>query len=170
MKRVYVSWKMILMALVTVALALPALAAGDDLLKPTNKAESWRLEQHEQGKATLSVDGDAIVVDVTDVDGTAWHVQIFQTKLDLKNGKEYVLTFKAKAADNREIQAQAGIDQEDWHYIGLDDTVQVPKDWKESKHTFTANNTVEKNNRIGFVLGQAKGKVWIKDVTLKESK
>ena len=71
MKRINDSWKIILINSAMAALALPSLAvAGDDLLKPTNKAESWRLEQHEQAKATLSVDGDAVVIDVTNADGT----------------------------------------------------------------------------------------------------
>jgi hypothetical protein len=155
----------------TLTLAVIALAAETaNLLKPTNKAESWRLEQHEQGKAAMSVDGEALVIDVTNVDGEAWHVQIFQTGLALKNGTEYVFTFKAKAAADREIQANAGIDQEDWHLIGLDEAVQLEKDWKDYKLTFSVSEAVEKNNRIGFQLGQSKGKVWLKDVTLTVAK
>lgn len=155
----------------TLALAVIALAAETtNLLKPTNKTESWRLEQHEQAKAAMTVDGDGLVVDVTNVDGEAWHIQIFQTGLALKNGTEYVLTFKAKAGESREIQVQAGVDQEDWHLIGLDETVQLGTEWKDCKHTFTASEAVEKNNRVGFQLGQAKGKVCFKDVTLQEVK
>lgn len=147
-------------------LAWPAFAGQDNLFKPTNSTESWRLEQHEEGKAAASVDGDALLVDVTNVDAELWHVQIFQIKLDLKAGKEYVLTFKAKADAARDIQANAGIDQEDWHNIGLDETVQLTTEWKEYKCTFTVNDPADKNNRVGFMFGQAKGKVWLKDVTL----
>lgn len=155
-------------AIVAVAiLAWGALAADDSLLKPANVVDNWRLEEHEGGKAAASVDGDALLVDVTAVEGDAWHVQIFQTKLDLKAGKEYVLTFKAKSSEVRDIQAQAAIDEEDWHTIGLDESVNLTKEWKDYKCTFTVADPKADNNRLGFVLGLAKSKVWIKDVVLK---
>ena len=73
---------------------------------------------------------------------------------------------EAKASEDREVQANGGIDQEDWHNIGLDETVAVTKDWKDYTFTITVSEPVANNNRIGFALGQAKGKVWFKDVTL----
>jgi hypothetical protein len=109
-------------------------------------------------------------VDVTTDSSEAWHVQLFQTGLALKNGTEYVVTFKAKAAGSREIHVVAGIDQEDWHGIGLDETVQLEKDWKDYKYSFTVSEAVEKNNRIGFQLASSKGKVCFKDVTLTAAK
>jgi len=143
--------------------------AADNLLKPANKTESWRFEQHEDGKGKMSVDGDAIVFEVTAVDGTDWHVQAFQTPLDLKDGKEYTITFKAKSSEAREVRVQAGIDEEDWHLIGLDEQAEVGKEWKDYKFTFTANDVKEKKNRVGFVLGGATGKLWVKDLTLKQN-
>jgi hypothetical protein len=155
-------------AIVAVAvLAWGAMAADDSLLKPANVVDNWRLEQHEGGKAAASVDGDALLVDVTAVEGDAWHVQIFQIKLDLKAGKEYTLTFKAKASEARDIQANAGIDEEDWHAIGLDEAVSLTTEWKDCKCVFTVADPKADNNRLGFQLGQSKGKVWIKDVVLK---
>ena len=142
-------------------------SAADNVLKPTNDAKNWRFEQHEDGKGKISVEGDAIVFEVTSVDGTEWHVQAFQTPLDLKNGKEYTLTFKAKADDTREVEVNAGIDEEDWHMIGLQERAELTKDWKEYKYTFTANDVKANKNRVGFVLGGAKGKVWVKEMVLK---
>ena len=144
--------------------------AAENILKPVNKVENWRFEQHEEGKGKMSVDGEAILFEVTNVDGTEWHVQAFQTGLDLKDGKEYTITFKAKSDEMREMGVQAGIDQEDWHLIGLDEKAEVGKEWKDFKYTFTANdvNAKEKKNRVGFVLGAAKGKVWVKELVLKQ--
>ena len=144
--------------------------AAENVLKPVNKAESWRLEQHEEGKGKMAVDGEAIVFEVTNVDGTEWHVQAFQTPLDLKEGKEYTITFKAKSDATREVGVQAGIDEEDWHLIGLDEKAELGKEWKDYKYTFTANDVKEKKNRVGFVLGAAKGKVWVKDLMLKQGR
>jgi hypothetical protein len=161
----------IICAMGIVLLANSFVAAADSISKPTNKAESWRFEQHEEGKGKMAVEGDAIVFEVTNADGTEWHVQAFQTGLELKDGKEYTITFKAKADDAREVGVQGGIDQEDWHLIGLDEKAELGKDWKDYKYTFTASdvNTKEKKNRVGFVLGAAKGKVWVKDLALKQN-
>jgi hypothetical protein len=146
----------------------PKADGGKNLLKPTNKPDSWRFEQHEQGKGSIAADGDAIVFDVTAVDGTDWHVQAYQVDLDLKDGKEYVVTFKAKASGDRSVHCNAMVDQEDWHAIGLDENVDLTKDWKDHKYEFKAENTVAKKNRIGFQLGNEKGKVWVKDMVLTE--
>ena len=159
-----------------IALAACLLASAADapksdaknLLKPTNKPDSWRFEQHEQGKGSIAADGDAIVFDVTAVDGTDWHVQAYQIDLDLKDGKEYVVTFKAKASADRSVHYNAMIDQEDWHPIGLDENVDLTKDWKDYKYEFKAENTAAKKNRIGLQLGNENGKVWVKDMTLTE--
>src|SRR5687767_14630817 len=142
-------------------------SAADNILKPANDAKNWRFEQHEEGKGKISVEGDAIVFEVTNVDGTEWHVQAFQTPLDLKDGKEYTLTFKAKADDMREVEVNAGIDEEDWHMIGLQERAELTKEWKDYKYTFTASDVKANKNRVGFVLGGAKGKVWVKEMVLK---
>ena len=59
------------------------------------------------------------------------------------------------------------IDQDDWHQIGLSELVDFGKEWKDYKYEFRADQTVKNGkNRISFVLGGDKGKVWLKDVTL----
>jgi hypothetical protein len=157
-------------ALVIVGLMGLAVHAAEKtgLLKPTNKPDTWRLEQHEQAKAAIAADGDAIVFDITNVDGEDWHAQAFQIELDLKEGKEYTVTFKAKASGDRAVKLNAGIDKEDWHFIGLDEQVDLTKDWKDYKYTFKAENVEAKKNRIGFQMGQEKGKVWVKDFSMTE--
>ena len=157
-------WAVALMAaLVTCA------EEAKNLLKPANKEGSWRLEQHEGGKGTVKIDGDALVFDVTDADGTEWHVQAAQAGLDLKGGKDYVLTFKAKAEPDRQLPVNAMIDEDDWHQIGLSENADLTKEWKEFKYEFKAEQVhAAKKNRITLVLGGDKGKVWVKDVALVE--
>jgi hypothetical protein len=157
-------------ALLIAGLAAPAAdaPAKKNLLKPANNVASWRLEQYEGGNGTIAVDGDAIVFDATDIDDTAWHFQANQIGLDLKEGQLYVVTFKAKSAAARVVQLSAMIDQEDWHGIGLIEALDLTPDWKEFKFEFKAEQTAPNKNRIGFVLGNEKGKVWVKDFSLAE--
>lgn len=151
--------------LIGLAIALP-LWAAENLLKPANKTDSWRLETHEGAKAKMEIDGDAVVFTVTDADGTDWHVQAIQTGLDLKNDAKYKLSFQAKADTATEIPVNASIDVDDWHMAGLTETAQVGKDWKKVEFEFTATDVKANKNRISFILGGTKGKVWIKDCVL----
>ena len=160
-----------LAAVVLMAGGLVAVAAdkAKNLLKEPNKTEAWRFEQHEQGKGSMKAEGDGILFDVTTAGGENWHVQAFLTGIDFKDGKEYTFTYKVKGEPTRSIIATAGIDEDDWHNVGLQEDVELTKDWKEQTHTFKAENVAKNNkNRIGFVLGADKGKVWVKDLSLTE--
>ena len=154
--------------LVVVAAICVVADEGKNLLKETNKSDSWRFEQHDAAKGKMEVDGEAILFDVTDTDGTDWHVQAYQLGLDLKDGKEYVVTFKAKASGDRAVQFNAMIDQDDWHSVGLSENVDLGKDWKDYKYEFKAEQTIVNKNRIGFILGSEKGRIWVKDLVLSE--
>ena len=137
-----------------------------NLLKPTNKTESWRLEQVDSGKAEMKVDEDSVLFQVSAVDSTDWHVQAVQTNLDLKDGSSYKVKFKARSPEKVTISVNAMIDQDDWHEIGLHEEVNLEKEYKEYSFEFQANGTVSKKNRISFVMGNAKGLVQLKDVVL----
>ena len=137
-----------------------------NLLKPTNKEDSWRLEKAGEVKSEMKIEEDAVVFQTTAVDSTDWHVQAVQTNLDLKDGKNYVIKFKAKSPDEISITVNAMIDQDDWHQIGINEEVQLKKEYAEFSFEFTANDTVTMKNRISFVLGNSKGTVSIKNLTL----
>jgi hypothetical protein len=141
-------------------------AAEKNLLPPTNKMESWRLEQHEGGKGTMKIEDDSAVFTVTEVDGTDWHVQAVQTNLELTEGKEYQLTFQIKASGERSVTVAANIDEEDWHAIGLTESLSVGKEFMSCEYTFRAENVSPKKNRISFALGDSKGTVTIKNIAL----
>lgn len=155
--------------LVFTCLAVAAFAADVSLsmLKPTAKVENWELEQHDGAKANVKTDGDAIAVTVDEITGTDWNVQLIQAGLELKEGKTYEIRFKAKASVPRAIQVYAGVAEDDFHAVGLDEFLNLTKDWTEYKSTFKAESVAAKNNnRLGFLLGQEKGTVWLKDVSL----
>jgi hypothetical protein len=137
-----------------------------NLLKPTNKEDSWRLEKAGDTKSEMVIEEESVVFRTSVVDSTDWHVQAIQTNLDLKDGKTYVIKFKAKSPEELAIMVNAMIDQDDWHQIGLNEEVQLKKEFKEYSFEFTASDTVAMKNRISFVLGSAKGTVFIKELTL----
>lgn len=171
--------KSLLLSLAVLLFPLVALAADEappkdakpeatNLLKPTNDVESWLFEVSGDGDGEMKVDGDTVVFDVTKTDNENWHVQAYQTEIPLKEGKDYVVKFKLKAPDASEILLLGLINEEDWHEIGLHETLGPSDDFKEYEFTFTATDVKESNNRIGFVLGGSKGTVSVKDLSLSE--
>jgi hypothetical protein len=120
------------------------------------------------GKAEMKADGDAIVFKTIDTDGTNWHVQAYQTDLDLKDGKDYIVKLKVKAPQVSELLFVGVINQDDWHEIGLHEDLSASDDFKPYQFEFTAGDTAPANNRIGFILGVDKGSVSVKDFVLTE--
>ena len=143
-------------------------ADAKNLLKPVNKAESWRLEQHEGAQATLKISDDAVVFNATKLTGTNWHIQAFQVNLDLKEGEEYTLKLKLTASQRRSVLLVATIDTPDWHEIGLHEDLTVDKEIRSFEFTFRATGIVAKKNRIGFVMGDETGDLSVKEMTLTE--
>ena len=157
---------------ISAMLFFPAIVVfADDaknLLKPVNKTEPWRFEQHEGAEGTLKIADDSVVFDVTKLTGTNWHLQAFQTDLDLKEGAEYTLKVKASAAQRRSVLLVAMIDADDWHEIGLHKDLTVNKEVQSFEFTFLATGVLAKKNRIGFVMGDETGNLIVKEMTLTE--
>ncbi len=99
--------------------------------------------------------------EITQTDGTAWHVQVHQTGLDLHEGETYTVTFRAKADTAHPLPVAASLDQDDWHNIGLDENAPLTNDWKDFSYVFTAHDTVPSHARLAFTLGGQTGTVWI---------
>jgi hypothetical protein len=147
-------------------------AFADDtknLLKPVNSAESWRLEQHERAVGSLIVLNDATVINSSQITGTDWHLQAFQTNLDLKDGQTYTLKLRLASSQRRSLVVVAGIDKEDWHDIGLREEISVDTEGRLFEFTFRASDVAPNQNRIGFVLGNELGDVIVKEMTLTEA-
>lgn len=141
---------------------------GADILRPTADPSSWFLEKNNPSvSGDLATDGGSLLVNVSTVDGTGWHVQLDQAGLDLQNGATYTLTFHAKADSARAVNVYAGLDESDWHHIGLDTTANLTPEWQSFTYTFQVSGAAPNHNRLTFVLGTQAGKVWLAGVSLR---
>ncbi len=131
---------------------------GPGLLTP---ASGWSSEHQGTSQAALEPDADGIKTSIKQADGTAWHVQVHQTGLDLHDGDTYTVTFQAKADRERTLPVAASLDQADWHNVGLDANAALTTDWKPFSYVFTAHDTAPGHARLAFTLGGQAGTVWI---------
>ncbi len=136
---------------------------GPSLLSP---ASAWSSEHQGTSQAAFLPEGGGIKTSITQTDGTDWHVQVHQTGIDLHDGATYTVTFRAKADAARPLPVAAGLDQDDWHSIGLQATAALSTDWKPFSYVFTAHDTVPGHARLAFTLGGSTGTVWIGDLQI----
>ena len=123
-------------------------------------ASAWSIEHQGTSEAAIA-DAVPLRVSITKIDGTGWHVQVHQTGLDLTSGDTYTVSFRAKADAPRLLPVNAGLDQADWHNVGLDATAALTTKWQTFRYTFTAHDAVPQHSRLAFVLGGQTGTVWI---------
>lgn len=140
------------------------------LFKTTDEVANWRLELTEKGKGSMVAKEGAIVFETTSVGDENWHVQAYQTGIDLTEGSQYSVSFQLRSPSQSTVLLMALINQADWHEIGLHEEITGTPEFVSHQFTFTATGIVPKNNRIGFVLGTDKGTVMIKDMKLKQLK
>jgi hypothetical protein len=141
---------------------------SSNLLKPTNDEASWTFELSGDGAGFMAVIDDSAVFLTTKTTGENWHVQAYMTGLDLKEGQEYVVKFQAKSPESVPLLVVAQIHEEDWHEVGLHEQLTLSDEYQDFEVTFTASDVVEGNCRLGFVLGDATGIVYVKDLSLTE--
>jgi hypothetical protein len=153
-------------AVVLVTSLFAATTTLKNLLAPTAQANAWQFEENDDAKGTLKIEDGAVALAASKVDGTDWHVQAYQTGIGLVNGKDYTVTFQARASAKRNAQIYVGVNEDDYHAVGLDEMIVLAPDWKKFSFTFKADGAATKNNRLGFLVGQEVGTVWIKDLAL----
>ena len=107
-----------------------------------------------------------IKAEILKTDGTDWHVQVHQTGLDLTEGATYTVSFRARADSDRPVPVTCGLDQADWHNIGLSATANLGTDWKPFTYSFTAKGVVPNHGRVALVLGGRTGTVWISNLQI----
>jgi hypothetical protein len=104
-------------------------------------------------------------IDVTQASGTDWHISFSFEPLTIISGKDYTLSFQAKAGQARDMSAwvQQGVDP--WeNYLDFDAT-SLSTDWHHYEITAHASSA-DSAAGFHFGLGQATGSVWLDDVQL----
>jgi hypothetical protein len=144
-----------------------ASAAADFLRDPADPA-SWTFELHEGAAGTFTRDGGALKVQVTRPGTAAWHVQLYQSGLNLKPGGKYTVRFRAKSDAPRTYVVHTGIDVPDYHPVSDPMPFRTTTSWSSITLTFTARDVVPDHVRAPtFALGETTGTLWLDDVVLQ---
>jgi len=153
---------------------------GKNLLRAEQTADNpqiWTLENNVPAHGTMEVldalegpvgaTGKVLRLEVTALGTQNWHVQCYQTGVNLQEGKNYLLAFWAKADRSRKLAVSAILDNADWHSLGLGSSVDLTPAWKKYVVPFVASNVVPNHGRISFCLGDALGTVSLANISLR---
>lgn len=131
----------------------------------TGNLTGWGFNTVESSTATASVINEEGVVNITNDDGTHWHISLMQYNLTLINGVRYTLKFKAKAQVNRTISTKVQLNTDPWTSY-QDSIVAITTTMNTYSVTWVQTETGS-NFKIGFFVGaQGINNVWFDDVEL----
>lgn len=121
---------------------------------------NWYTYTTGAAQATFSVDSGALRVDVTESDGTPWHVQFGQGNLALQAGQRYRLRFAVRASTPTTIWGTVMRNSDPWDGLGWGEAIDVTTAWVTRTVEFTATETLYGGARVSFDIGHAPDALW----------
>ncbi|NLD50571.1 MAG: hypothetical protein GX660_25805, partial [Clostridiaceae bacterium] len=142
----------------------------------TEWEDYWRSELH---GTSVSFTRDAseknsgnysLCANIGTINAEDYGVQFKQLGIKLEKGKNYRLSFYAKADRERAINVSYMQNESPWNGYGLAANFDLKKQWGLYSVEFTVNREVTSDSKVSFILGGSLGKVWIDDIKLEEVK
>ena len=131
---------------------------------------SWNLEQHSGSQAQLTPRKykgvDCIELKPTAAGGTDWYLQFNQSRLAVKEGVYYTVTFRAASEKERSVNCNVSEAHEPWGNLGLSRKVELTDGWRAYRFGFVAKSD-DDNARLTFVFGGDEAKVYLADVKFR---
>ncbi len=123
----------------------------------------WTPELHDTARMEVTSVPGGIQADVNAVDSTDWHLQLVQSGLRMQEKKAYTVRFDAWS--DRPVKIGVAISQAHgpWQSLGLETDAQLETRKQSFSFSFTASQS-DANARLGFILGQQTGKVFLSDI------
>ncbi len=132
--------------------------------------QNWIMEQHESATAIMAVEENSAYsgmrsarVEVTNGDGTDWHIQWKKTGLTLKKDSLYTVRFAARTNIPRSIDVSVMKDSDPWTgYKSA--SFYITNQWQEYSFTLTAPIDLNNGARLSFHMGKSSGNFWFDDM------
>ena len=102
--------------------------------------EDWNVEQHEGAAVDAAVEGGTAILRVRKPGSAGWHVQFNQSKLAVKKGAVYTVSFRAAADRDRKVSLCLMQAHEPWRDLGLRTNLALTKEPQPFVFTFIATD------------------------------
>ncbi len=134
----------------------------------------WIMELHETAQASMQRDSSTKYggkysekITVTNVTGTAWHIQWKNVGFFLKKDSVYMVTFAAKADSSSNINLTLMRDNSPYTYYSGSD-FSLDTEWNTYSFTFKSPEDNAGYGRLSFSF-YVKGSYWFDDISLKRA-
>lgn len=137
-----------------------------------NSTNDWNFYKQSGNTATFAIDNNnqltganSAKIDISTTLGTDWHIQLVQPNQNLVLGEEYLISFRAKAASNRNIAVALQESTSPWATYFYQ-TVAITT--TPTNYYFTYTSTINNSGNAGlyFNVGETSETVWIDDINL----
>ncbi|MGO8748812.1 MAG: carbohydrate binding domain-containing protein [Thermoguttaceae bacterium] len=117
--------------------------------KLTRGLEGWNVEQHQGAAVDSTAEGGTAILRVRKPGTADWHVQFNQTKLAIRKGAVYTVSFRAAADRQRKVTLNLQQAHDPWGNLGLGTSLKLTKKPQPFTFTFIATDDDE-NARLNF--------------------
>ena len=111
--------------------------------------EGWNVEQHDGAAVEASVEQGTAILRVRKTGSAGWHVQFNQSKLAVKKGAVYTVSFRASADRPRKVSLGLMQAHEPWGSLGLATSLALTDQPQPFTFTFIATDD-DRNARLTF--------------------
>ncbi|MAX24479.1 MAG: hypothetical protein CMJ19_08240 [Phycisphaeraceae bacterium] len=118
-----------------------------------------------QGKLNQTADGPMHIA-ISKADGKSYHIELHRPDIHIQDDYSYILSFKAKAASQRQISVSVMRDREDYRSAGLLKNIKLNTEWQDFEITFQGYKVDPGHTRLTFKMGQSDSDVWLDDVAI----
>jgi len=128
----------------------------------------WNLNLNSGALGTLLGVGNGFKVSMSNVTGTAWHIQASRAGFPLTYKKRYVVKLKAQADKTLSITAYMGRSSNPYNAYSAYNGMVIEPIEKEFSFFFTMNDPYDANARLSLDIGSATGTLQINSIQVDE--
>ena len=115
--------------------------------------EDWIFHSAAGGEGRVDFEFDRIVLNSTNYGDVDYAVQFYQGKVPIEPDTRYMLSFEAKADEDREISVAVTAPDMNWKRIMCDTKMNIEKKWQKHIVCFESKDVKEDNARLEFNIG-----------------
>ena len=130
--------------------------------------EGWNLYQNGGASATGTVGNGEMTVNIQDGGTEGWHIQMAVNNIQLEQGKDYEISIRVKASNNRSISIYAGMNHDPWSAYSGYNNYGLSKSFQTFTASFKMQNESDSQARLVIDLGNSNESVTIDEIALYE--
>ena len=136
--------------------------------------EKWEFWTDDGNTAAVTLDkktdasrNTSVRIDIVETLGNDWQISLLHNSLTIKQGKEYTLSFLAKASLDSSLSSWVAEAGEPWENYMDFSRVNLTTVWHQYELTAIATGS-DDLAKLQFGLGEQSGSVWLDDILLQE--